>query len=389
MSHCLARVLPFFLLPGACATPSPAPPGAPPEAALVEQGEDGARDEALLEAFLQRVLADGVISDTAFGSVELVEARRFSEGHVNEVWYLALDVDGQRDHAVLKLFESSAAARENEVRFAAAHDHGWPVPTELVRDVAVPFSDRTAVLMEYVVGGSLSVRLKALGEDGATPPPDRVAALYADVAATLARLHARHVRPRADDDRLDRPALLAMSESCERGGWCDAAAAKRIAGYAAHLDDGPVRFCHGDLYESQVILDDSGRFKAFIDLDYAGYADPASDVGALLAHVLIINPAAREAAWKMVAPSEAEQRETAAAILRAYRGGRPLADPAWSSFLLRVRAHAWLRLGELMVRYGGRKRAAPMFSALVALESRLAAEDPFEAYGLLPSGGTP
>ena len=342
-------------------------------------GEDPEKLQPLLESYLRRVLGD---LEPA-GSVDLVQARRFEEGHVNETWYLALDVDGRLDHAVLKIFPDVKAALENARYSSDARAHGWPVPTEIVRDTTMPYSARPSLLMEYIVGGSLRTHVRELHRSTAGgPTPEQVAALYAEVAGVLGYVHAKHLRERLPIDRADRPALEAMADRCAREGWCDEQAVRRLRGFAEHLDQAPVTFCHGDLYESQVILGEGGRFKAFIDLDDAGYADPASDLGSLLGHVLLFNPAARERTWQVPAPTEAELRATARGILEAYRqrGGVEPAD--WPAFVRRARAYAWLRLGEVEVRYRGRERAKPLLEALGERRRELMATDPFETLGL-------
>ena len=172
---------------------APAPPG--PSAEPAEPAEPlatGDPDDAVedkLESYLQRVLLPRDPAEQPARSVELVQARRFEEGHVNEAWYLAVDVDGQLEHAVLKVFPDAEAAARNARFFAAAHEHGWPVPTELVRGTALPYSERPSVLMEYIVGGSLQTHIVELHRaSGGAPPPGEIAARYAEVAEMLAAI---------------------------------------------------------------------------------------------------------------------------------------------------------------------------------------------------------
>jgi aminoglycoside phosphotransferase (APT) family kinase protein len=333
--------------------------------------------EPKLEAYLRRVLV-GTAGAAGKRSIELVEARPFAEGHVNETWYLAIDVDGEIDHAALKIFPDLDAADANAANFKLAHDNGWPVPTELVRSTTAPYSDRPSLLMEFMVGGSLKVHVKGLFQAAGdfAPDPAEIADLYAEVGDILGYLHKKHLRPRKASDATVGGAMNAALERCGQEGWCDDAAKKRFAALAEGLDDSPVTFCHGDLYESQIIMAEDGRVRAFIDLDTAGYCDPATDLGHLLAHVLMVNPAARAKSWKVPAP-------TARQVLLAYRASAEISEEEWPALYKRVKAHAWLRMAMLMVRYKGNAHAKEMLEGLVAHRASFTSADPFAKLGPL------
>ena len=380
-----------LILLGGCASPSPPKPASaaataapeptplPPTAALpsikpLATAEFVAAAEPLLEAYLQRVLGG---DEATSRKVQLVEASLFAEGHVNETWRITVDVDGDINHAALKIFTSPEAAATNAALFKLAHQSGWPVPTELVRGNTQPYSPRDSLLMEFMVGDTLRQQVAALfqGSPGATPAPEEVADLYAEVGDVLGYLHKSHLRPRQASDPRDRPAMDAALARCFEEGWCDAAARERLLGLAEGLDQGPVTFCHGDLYESQIIMGKDDRVRAFIDLDAAGYGDPAKDVGQFLAHVVLVNPVSREAGWRIPAPSAEETARTAHQVLLAYRASAGLADADWAAFIRRVQAHAWLRMATILVRYRGNPHARAMVDGLEAHKARLTAED--------------
>ncbi len=358
-------------------TPPPTPPAALPSIKPVATAEFMAAAEPQLEAYLRRVLGgDGANRR----EVELVEARLFSEGHINETWRITVDVDGEINHAALKIFASPESAATNAAMFKLAQESGWPVPTELVRGDTQPYSPRESLLMQFMVGGSLRQHVAALfrSPEANAPTDNEVADLYAEVGDVLGYLHKSHMRPRRRSDTLDRPAMDAALGRCSKGGWCDATARQRLLGLAEELDKGPVTFCHGDLYESQIIMGEDERVRAFIDLDAAGYGDPAKDVGQLLAHVLLVNPVAREAGWKIPSPSTEEAELTARQVLLAYRASAGLADTDWAAFYRRVRAHAWLRMAKILFRYRGNPHARAMVEGLEAHKARFTAEDPFK-----------
>ncbi len=377
----------------ASAPPPPPPPPARAEVTALESEkpeaskrlERGARPK--LEEYLDRVLVGKKLEgeEEPIESVELVQARLFEEGHIHETWYLAVDIDGHMNHAALKIFADDEAARENAEHFAAAKKHGWPVPTEIIRGSTAPYSDRPSLLMEFIVGGSLKRWIEKKFElPGADPPPEDLAAPYGELAEMLGFLHRGAARPRRPDDPVDRPAMEKMIGRCAKDGWCDAAAQKRMKALAAQLDQGPVTFCHGDLYESQVMMSPKGRLKAILDLDLVGFADGASDLGGLLAHVLLINRYTRENDWGIRAPSEAEMRATAERILEGYRKRSKLTGAEWPAFMHRVRAYMWLRLGDVMVRYRKSKQAQYLLEAFADRKSELCTEDPLETLGLAP-----
>ena len=290
-----------------------------------------------------------------------------------------VDLDGEIDYAALKIFPNAKSADANAAMFKLAHDNDWPVPTEIVRGDTKPYSDRPSLLMDFMVGGSLRKHVqgvfKASGDFA--PDVDEIADLYGEVGDILGYLHKKHMRPRKAGDVTDVADMKAAVERCAREGWCDESARKRLDGLAATLDGGPVTFCHGDLYESQIIMNKDGQVRAFIDLDAAGYCDPASDLGDLLGHVVYVNPVARVSRWKTPAPTAEEVAATAQQVLLSYRAAAEISEAQWPAFLDRVKAHAWLRMAMLMVRYEGNPHAKAMVEALKSQRGALTATDPF------------
>ena len=392
----MARVLPWLvpIFLASCASAPDAPKVASPEREAAEvldsikptaSGALERESHAKLEAYLERVLIGRKLEGKRIEEVELVQARLFEEGHINETWYLAIEIDGHLNHAALKLYADPKAAERTQAQFDQALSLGWPVPRPIVRGDTEPYSDKQSLLMEFIVGPSLRRLVEELFADpGASPRPEAVAAGYAEVAQHLGLLHRKNQRPRRPDDPISRPAFEAMLKRCAAEGWCTDAERARLAPLAAKLDAGPVTFCHGDLYETQVILTPAGKLQAFVDLDFVGYADPASDLGSLLAHVLLVNPAARSHNWGIPNPSKEEQRVTAAQILDAYRKRAKLTEAEWPGFVERARTWAWLRLGDVMVRYRSSQAAEYLLEALRERQGDLLKSDPFEELGLLP-----
>ncbi len=363
------------------AQPTIAPDG-PAVLGAVTYGEPVEAAEPLLQRFLERVLATEAIDEAPARGAQLIHAGRFSQGHVNETWRLVVDMDGHIQHAVLKIFADDPTAAANAAGFQAARRYEWPVPLEIARGVAKPYSERPSLLMEYIQGGSLRTRIQNELAGSEPPTAARIAGLYRDTASVLGMLHRRHRRPRGPADRLDRPLMEAALTACAAEGWCGEDARKRLSAAAGKLDLGDVTFSHGDLYESQVIVEADGRLRAFVDLDHVGMADPASDVGALLGHVLYINPVARRSHWGVPDSGEDEQREVGQAILDAYRESAGLAGDKWADFLERSKAYAWLRLGQVEHRYGGEARAKTLLTPLSAQRGKLTNADPFERHAL-------
>ncbi len=379
------------LAAAACATPPAVPvavqtaPAVKP--VLTEDKADAAK--VALGAYVARVLPGKTVEDTAVTKAVLKDARTFDEGHHHETWNLTVEIDGGRLATfALKIFPDAARAEANAAQFRAALAHEWPVPTEYDRGAAAPYSKQPALLMEFLSGGTLRTQVKRQFEREGQPDTAAIAAAYAAVGGELGRLHKAHLRPRKpDSDRSGAEPLKAMIARCEQEMWCGADAKSRLGYLAGSIDSGPVTFVHGDLYEQQVILTPPSAAGAgvagFIDLDHAGFADPASDVGQLLAHILLINPRTRKASWSVPNPTPEETRETAESFLSAYRAAAALtADTEWSEFLKRARGHMWNRFGHVLTDLRGNPHAAPLVQIIETDKAAIAASDPLAEFKL-------
>jgi aminoglycoside phosphotransferase (APT) family kinase protein len=335
-----------------------------------------------LQAYLARVLKGKKVGGTPIESVELVHARLFDEGRINETWYLAISIDGSVNHAALKIFGDAAGGEASYAKIRAAQKAAWPQPREIVWDTTEPYSERKSLLMEFIIGGSLQSRLKRLYSNDKVPWDDEVGGLYGEVAAALGRVHKGRTRARKAGDRSGVAAMGAMIERCAKEGWCDDAAQVRWKALTEGLDDGPVAFVHGDLDESQIIFTPNGKFAVFLDFDESGYGDAATDVGALLCHVLLLNPTMRSQVWAIPDAPTGETKASARAILASYRAKSGVAEEDWGPFLKRVQAHMWIRFGDVMVKYRGNKHAEFRVEALDEQVREIVAKAPFKEWEL-------
>jgi aminoglycoside phosphotransferase (APT) family kinase protein len=349
---------------------------------VIDAGDE-AIAHARLSTYVARVLPGKIVEDAQVAKAVLKDARAFSEGHHHETWHLTVELDGRLASFALKIFPDAAHANSNAAQFRAAVAHDWPVPTEYDRGPAKPYSDRPALLMEFLSGGTLRTRVKRQFEREGAADTGAIAAAYGAVGAELGRLHKAHLRPRTEADRTRADALREMVKRCDKEGWCGEEAKARLGYLAGSVDTGPVTFVHGDLYEQQVIIGPSGGVRGFIDLDKAGFADPASDVGQLLAHVLLLNPRTREAAWSVANPTPEETRETAESFLSSYREAAGLSgDPEWQEFLKRTRGHMWHRFGEILTDLRGNPHGAPLIKIIEADKAAIADGDPLAEFKL-------
>ena len=363
----------------ACATPTA------PVSSIKPVASDALVDKAKpkLEAFLKRVLPGKEIHDKKIEDVKLVEAKLFSEGHINETWKLVVEVDKRLVDLVLKIFPDAPRAEANAAQYRAALAHEWPVPMEYVRDKALPHSDRPSLLMEYITGGTLQTRIKRQFDKDNKMDEDKTIASYEAIGESLGALHAKNLRDRKEGDRSGKKLLEDMITTCKKEGWCGPMARERLTKLAAEMDKGKVTFTHGDLYESQVVLRADGKVASFLDLDQSGYADPAIDVGSLLAHIVLINPWTRDIMWDVADPSKRETKEAAEALLGAYKANAGLGDD-WPHFLGRVKGYMWLRLHHVLGKLRGNVHAAELMEELEVQKRGLATTDPFEDYKINP-----
>jgi aminoglycoside phosphotransferase (APT) family kinase protein len=374
----LAFLAPIFVASlAACATPAAtgldtagAPSTKPEETpALVQKAFPA------FEAYLKHVLPGKTLNEEKVHEVKLVHAKPFTEGHVNEVWGLTIEVDGHLTDVVLKIFGTKALADANAEQFREAVAHDWPVPLEYHRGATTPYTERPSLLMEFITGGSLERRVKTGFKRDGTPDTIAIAAAYSELGTELGRLHKLNQRDRVGPDHTSAAALTDLLSRCEAAVWCGPEGKARLVAVAPVVDTGPVTFTHGDLYESQVIFRPDGRVAAFIDMDLAGFADPAKDVGSLLAHIAIFNPRVREDKWGVPNPSPEEVSASATGFLQTYRSAAGL-EHAWPAFMKRVEAHMWLRVGEWIDKMQGNPHGRTTIEALNREKRSLFADDP-------------
>lgn len=373
------RPLAIALCLAACAS---APP---PVKSIKPVSSDELVDKAKpkLAAFLQRVLPGKEVHGKKAEDVKLVEAKLFSEGHINETWKLVVEIDKRLVDLVLKVFPDQARGDANAAKYRTALAQEWPVPLEYVRDKALPYSERPCLLMEYITGGTLQTRIKRQFDKDGRIDVDAMVASYGSIGEELGRLHARNLRDRTDKDPSGKALMDGMIATCKKEGWCGPMAQERLGKLGAEMAKGKVTFVHGDLYESQVVLRADRKVASFIDLDQSGYADPATDVGSLLAHVVLINPWTRDIMWDVADPTKEETKAVAEELLRAYKENANL-DDEWPAFLERVKGNMWLRLHHVLDKLRGNVHAADLMEELEVQKRGLATSDPFEDYGLNP-----
>ncbi len=365
---------------GACA-PSPRPLGKLVTHKPEQEKDWAAEARPLLAEYVAKTLPGKDIDGRTVQVAKLLKAKPFSEGHVNETWFIEADLDGAATKFALKILPTPEGAAINAAQFRTARSKGWRVPLEYARGPVLPYTERHGLLMEFVPGGSLAKHVRAHVQDAATPDIQAVAALYASMGRTLGRLHEAN-RKTATGMRTAGAELRGLAARCLAEGWCDAAAKARLEGLATSMDQGPVTFTHGDLYEQQVIMNDEGGLGAFVDLDLARYDDPAADVGSMLAHILWFNTTARMATQGVADASATEAKATAEGFLAAYRQGAWLKDAEWASFITRAKGHVYLRLGTLLRRYKGNPHARALWGALEAHKAEFVAGDPFDGLTL-------
>jgi hypothetical protein len=132
---------------------------------------------------------------------------------------------------------------------------------------------------------------------GRLPAPDRLAALPADLhRRCLPALNRAAVAPAtlaalgASRRRVDPGPALAAAQVVTRllpGEGCTAARlAEAVIGWAEASDSPDEWIVHGDLYESQVLVD--GEAFGLIDLDDLGPGDPLLDAANFSAHLLVL-----------------------------------------------------------------------------------------------------
>ncbi len=312
---------------------------------------------------------------------KLIEATPFSEGHMHETWKLTADVGGEERMYALKLFGTPEEAAADGANYEAARAAGWPVADKVHRGSAAPYKEATAYLSAFVTGRSLAGAVTHGWNMGKNKPAD-VAALYAAVGKSLGALHKGTRRPRKPDDISGAAMMLELEELCRLVLWCGPSSQKFFKETAGTIDGTEVTFIHGDLYETQMILNDSGALAKYLDLDESGYGDPAMDVGYLVAHILLINPIARQTIQGIPNPGADEQKVTAEAFLKAYKAEAGIDGPDWATFIDRVKAYMRLRVGRLMIKLFDNVHGKALLKLVDKKRVTLFVIDPFVDLGI-------
>lgn len=227
-----------------------------------------------------------------------------------------------RDAPVRRTFDAYRNLGGTDLRFARPSPH--PVPG--------------LVTFPVVPGTSLGERLVA---GGRLPSPHRVVGLMASIGAVPWRGDAK---PRRYGRSVRSTGRLLAQLLPHRAEEVDDVAAELVA-----RADGivPTTVVHGDLYESQVLLDDRMSF-GLIDLEDAGPGDALLDAANLLAHL---------GALAAAVPAAAGRPAAYAALLRRVLvgAGVPPEELAWREALCAMllspwsfvtQAEAWPRLVE-------------------------------------------
>lgn len=354
---------------GACASPRVKP---------AEKSSAQAAAPEALARYVELLLPGKSLDEKKIGKVRLLKAKKAGAGHVHETWFLTVDLDGNTRRLVLKVFANAEDANNNSRAYEWAKKLGVVMPDEVARSADTkPYNDRPSLVTVFIPGGTLSmhvVQQAAQGNDVA-----KIAGLYADAGKGIGSMHKGSSRARGADDSKGGEALQAVAKQCAEQGWCTPERAEQLKGMAGNLDSEQVAFVHGDLYEGQIIMNPKGGLRAVIDLDEAAIAEPARDVGSMLAHILIINPLTRQADWGVANPSAEESKASAQAFLKSYREAAGLGD-GWPALLARAEGYMWLRVARYTANLTGDKAAKAVREILEAKRGEIFASDPLAPF---------
>ena len=224
------------------------------------------------------------------GAVRVVvsELRRLPHGSVQENWQLRADFEGGvlagRQHLVLR---TNAATRLSESRDKASefaimrmvHDAGVTVPEPILCCTDPTVIGESYLLMRWVPGSA---------EGGAIVDRLPVASrelIAARLAQELATLHAIHPPP-AELTMLGPPPrdaaqqrVAEMAQALERRDDPYPMAEWAVRWLIRHAPppSAPV-LCHRDFRTGNYLVD-GDRFTALLDWEFAGWSDPAEDIG--------------------------------------------------------------------------------------------------------------
>jgi hypothetical protein len=145
-----------------------------------------------------------------------------------------------------------------------------------------------ALVLPWLPGTSLRDLLLT---GGVLPPPERIAALSAELHRRCSPLSGEFAADRsAARRRVDPGTALCAAQVVARllpGEGCAAGrVAEAVIGWAEEAEPSEEWVVHGDLYENQVLVD--GDSLGLIDLDDLGRGDPLLDAANFCAHLLVL-----------------------------------------------------------------------------------------------------
>ena len=254
----------------------------------------------------------GLLSRFGFGAARpRLEVRAYRPGSRG-----VIQVTGERGTLFLKVVRPVRVRRLHE-RHRTLRRVGVPVPPSL------GYTDEGVVVLQALPGETLRAVLRS----GAGPLPDAE-----DVLRLLDRLPASLAVGAPRRSWLDRVAYYADVLAAvlpEEGDRVRHLAEAITAGATA----GPVVPVHGDLYDSQLLVQ-GGEIIGLLDIDTAGAGDRVDDLGCLLGHLSVLARAAPQqaavidglgsaylAAFARAVPDAVELRRRAAAVALALATG--------------------------------------------------------------------
>jgi hypothetical protein len=179
-----------------------------------------------------------------------------------------------------------------------------------------------ALVLPVLPGASLRNLLLA---NAALPAPDRVAALSDDLHRQCSGVAASNFDRGGTRRQVDAATALGAAQVAARllpeFGCTAGRVAEAVIACAEEEEAGDRRIVHGDLYESQVLVD--GDRLGLLDLDDVGPGDPLLDAANFSAHLLVLGTAGPPAAATILQYRE----ELRAAFCRRLDAGP--ADLAW------------------------------------------------------------
>ncbi|HKU94633.1 MAG TPA: phosphotransferase family protein [Vineibacter sp.] len=228
-------------------------------------------------------------------------------------------------------------------------------------DLGTPF-----IVMERLAGRTFIIWEPHASFDLA---PHRVAALWTQAAAALARLHAFDWRGALDDWEQPRPLAAELAywapilAKAPDDHWLQEGRALADALAARIPDAGPVGVIHGD-YQPGNLLFDNGRLTGIIDWELAGIGTQALDLGWL---AMMADPRCWHANWQ---PHVGTDRDALIAVYEDARGA-PVTAVDWFQALACYRMGAIACLNVRLHRTGRRvdalwDRFAPSIETLFA-----------------------